>query len=289
MIRRRLVGLLLSVLALGPGLASAAEALPIEISVSVSDSPDPVPAVAPVAEPAAPATPEPAPEAPPPVDPAVGLARRAALAERIVQQPSSQAVLKELGLHLSDMAARPIFRQLRRDPGWGPDHPVWLRLFPAFVAAYAKLSEELAPDLPGRMKAALVEDLSEAELSQILATLGNPRFRELERKIRGLGLDQRTALTLVGMSTSPDLYSRGEKEEMRVRVMSMGNREQELIAFNQWLEGAMKEFRTPAFQRYEKIMPEVLSATTQRIKNDEHAMEALKNFVTTWRARVAVE
>lgn len=300
MIRRCLVGLLLSGLPLGPVTAWAA----LTVEVSVTDvvpaatqpapaapaslpAPDAAAAAAPVAETA----PEPAaePPPPPPPDPVAEAARRSALAERIVQQPSSQLAARELGNYLADMAARPMFKSLRRDLNWGPDHPVWQRQFPEFVIAYASLSEELSPDVPGRLKEALAASMSEAELGEVATTLGSPRFRELERKLRSLGLDQRTALTLVGMSTSPELFSRSEKEAMRRQVLTIGNREQELLSLNQWMESAMREFRTPAFQRYEKILPEVLTAARQRIKNDEHAMEALKNFVTAWRLRVAAE
>lgn len=211
---------------------------------------------------------------------------REALADRIVGNSASHNDRDEIEKAMTDAAARPLFKKIRADGNWGPEHPVWTRLLPEFSAAFGRLLENYAPDIEGRLKAALANSLSEGELSEIAATLNDARYAETQALLKQLGFNSASAMRLMGVLSSPALYSQAEKDLLKEQLLRLKEREKELEALKARLDSMLKSFQTPAFAKYQQLLTEVLSASLRRLEADELARQRLRSFVVTWQERV---
>lgn len=214
------------------------------------------------------------------------LENREALASRIVGNSASHNDRDEIEKAMTDAAARPLFKKIRADRNWGPEHPVWTKLLPEFSVAFGRLLENYAPDIEGRLKSALANSLSEGELSEIAATLSDARYVETQALLKQLGFNSASAIRIMGVLTSPALYSQAEKDLLKEQLSRLKEREKELEALKTRLDSMLKSFQTPAFAKYQQLLPEVLSASLRRLEADEAARQQLRSFVVTWQERV---
>lgn len=211
---------------------------------------------------------------------------RKRLAEKIVASPATQMDKEEAETAMLELAARPIFKKIRSDNAWGPEHPIWTKLFPEFCVALGDLVSALPLRAEEILITALAKSLTEAELSEIAATLGDSRFLESLALLRQLGFNSASVMTIAGMVTSPSLYSQVEKDAMKEKFSSLRMREGEMEALKPRIAAAQDTFRTPAFAKYQKVFSDVLAEGYWRLQTSDPARKQLQSFVIAWQNKL---
>jgi cell division septum initiation protein DivIVA len=222
--------------------------------------------------------------------PLVGFAqvadRRAELAQRIASHGVASADREAMRAAMTDEAARPIFKALRKLPEWGPEHPDWVKHYAEFQAGYRALMEKYPFDVEQELKAALLRDMSEAELEAVAAFQSNPRVQNMIERLRVVGLDIGSALRISGLAMYPQLYSQAEKDEMQRKLDGLKDRAREIAALKAEMQEVSKAMQEPAMRKYETILQDTLALSVNRAKSDTAFRNEMLRFLQSWRARL---
>lgn len=214
---------------------------------------------------------------------------RPALAGRIVSNPANRLGQEELEAAMTDAAARPLFKKIRTDSDWGPEHPTWKELFPQFSASFRKLSDALSAGSEERLTTALANSLTEQELVEVAAKISDAGYLENFELLKQFGIDPAGVMRVMSLVATPGLYSQSEKDALKEKLLRLKGREKELGALKVRLEAALKTLQTPAFTKYQRVLLEVLSELLRRLESDASAKEQLQSFIAKWQDKVGRE
>lgn len=213
-------------------------------------------------------------------------AAREALAEKIVNNKDDRLEQQALEVAMTENTSRYVFKRLRSDPAWGPEHPNWKNLYPEFSAAFISLSKELVPALDVRLKTALAASLTEKELAEVDTILIDAKYVEVVQLLRKHGIDNTFALRVVGVSRTPLLYSKAEKASVREKIEELSKANSELAALKPKLDATMAGFKTPTAVKYQQLVANVMLESFRKINADDATRKKMDAFVADWRAKV---
>ena len=211
---------------------------------------------------------------------------REALASKIVSNRENTIDQEEFGAAMTDAAARPLFKKIRTDSNWGPEHPTWKKLFSEFRAEFERLIEGLSMVTEEQLKTALATSLTEKELSELVVMQSDPRFLDIYKLLKQLGLDGASTMRIMAVVTTPALYSQTEKDSLKEKFSLLKEREKELEALKPRIDAALKSLQTPAFTKYQMALIGTLSESLRRLESDESAKQQLKSFLVAWQDKV---
>jgi hypothetical protein len=211
---------------------------------------------------------------------------REALAEKIVSNQADRTEQTALEAAFAENTSRYVFKRLRTDPKWGPEHPNWKKLYPEFSAAFISLSKGLVPELNSRLKTALVSSLTEKELAEVDALLNDAKYVETVQLLRKHGIDNTFALRVVGVSRTPLLYSQAERAAVKEKIEELSKADSELAALKPKLDATMAGFKTPTAVKYQQLVANVMLDSFRKINADEATRQKMDAFVADWRTRV---
>jgi hypothetical protein len=214
------------------------------------------------------------------------LSIREALASKIVSNPATQFDQEEFEAAMTDAAARPLFKKIRTDTNWGPEHPTWRQLFPEFNASFRNFTKGLSFGVEERLKMALATALTETELSEIVATLSDAKYLDNLKIMKQLGIDSASVMRIMGIVTTPALYSQAEKESLKEKFSGLKGRERELETLKPRIDAALKSVQTPAFTNYQRVLAAVLSELLRSLETDDSARQQMRSLIVTWQDRV---
>jgi hypothetical protein len=207
------------------------------------------------------------------------------LAQQALGGAASKSVKEEMERDFADATSRPLFKHLRTDAGWGPEHPAWKALFPEFKAGMANMNKDLSPDLEANLTAALARSLTEDELTEIVAKQNDGSYEKFLAMLQEIGFSNSMTIQLMGIAANPSLYSQAEKDSLKDQLMRFKGRESELTAAMPRVETALKAFQTPAFTKYRKVLTEGMSAAITRTQTDPQARLRVLAFLGEWRQK----
>lgn len=211
---------------------------------------------------------------------------RPALARELVQASDTRAGVADMEAALADVLARPVFRRLRDDAAWGPEHPTWQAKFPAFRESYRELALRLAPDLQEALVVALADKLTTEDLEQLIALQAEPALADARALLRTLGLDTVTLVRVAAISRAPALYSLQEQKAVRERLAALSGRQKEMAEAQKRLEPALRALQKPQLLKYQAVMSSVLSETLKRVDADATGHPDAQTFLAWWRAEL---
>lgn len=211
---------------------------------------------------------------------------RPVLARELVQANDTRAGVADMEEALADVLARPVFRRLRDDAAWGPEHPTWQAKFPAFRQAYRELALRLAPDLQETLVSALADKLTTEDLEQLLALQAEPALAEARALLRTLGLDMATRVRVAAMSRTPALYSLQEQKAVRERMAALLARQKELGESQKQLEPALRALQKPQLLKSQEVMSSVLWNALRRVDADATGHPDAQTFLAWWRTEL---
>jgi len=207
--------------------------------------------------------------------------------ERVLAGANARAGRVEVEQAVIESVSRPLFKDLRGDAAWGPEHPVWTRLLPRFQQELARLATPDEAYGNARLKEAMRTRLSAAELTEIAALLEDPRLAAASVRLRDMGLDVVSTARSSEQTRAPQLYSAAEKEATGERLVAvMTSRRLELQAAMPELQPFLAALRNPANLKYQRLVADLLRAALQGDVEDPAARERFQAFVTGWRERV---
>ena len=212
--------------------------------------------------------------------------RRAELAQRIASHGVASADREAMRAAMADEAARPIFKALRKFPDWGPEHPDWVKHYAEFQAGYRALLESHPFEMERELRAALLRDMSEAELEAVAAFQSDARLQNMVERLRALGLDIGSALRMTGIAMYPRLYSQAEKDEVQRKLDGLKDRAREILALKAEMQEVAKAMQQPAMLKYETILQDTLALSVNRAKSDPAFRDEMLRFLRSWRARL---
>lgn len=213
-------------------------------------------------------------------------ASREAMVDELMSLRVDPRNQQRLELSFADTMARPAFKMLRSEADWGPEHPTWKKRFPEFGAGFARMMQSLQPVLIERAKAAMVRDLSEDELTEMLAVARKRPIEEAEKLLAQLGLDPVAAVRMTSMMSNPALYSRAEQAELKGQLMMLASREREVQAALPKFQMMLASMRTPAFMKLQQVMTAMASPQSGDMQPDSPVGRVVLPFVNEWRERV---
>lgn len=212
---------------------------------------------------------------------------RESLALQIINNPASQLDQAALQLALAETIARPLFLRLRGDAGWGPEDPQWKALFLQFLGEFIALSQQLSSETNDRLQRALANQMTERELREVLQFQRDPSMTDALKVLKDLGMDVGSTYRMVGIISTPGLYSQAEKEALKAKMSALKDREAELLAIKPRLDALMSRMGGPAFQKYRQAMAATLSESLNQLQTDEIQMNRLRSFISVWKGRVS--
>lgn len=213
-----------------------------------------------------------------------------ALAAQIVRAVETDRGKSSLIADMYDAAARPLFARLGRGAEWGPEHPKWNTLLPAFATALGDASERHIPGgFGGTLKTMMLATMSEQDLAEVSFNLSDAGYVEFQALIARMGFDEAFVFRLLGMATNPSLYSQAEKDALKLRVQSLKDRESEFLTLKPSLDAAQKKLNSPAMTKYKTAVSLVLAMMQRRMETDAEVRVKMQAFVEEWRIKVQIE
>jgi len=215
------------------------------------------------------------------------LDRRGLMADAVLASPHASLLLDErrLAEAVLDPQARVLFRQLRPDPQWSPASPAWKTHFAEFKRELQQMTPVDSARLKADMRAALLRDLSEAELAEIDLAMADPALGESIKAAGDAGLDPSFAFRITAMGTRPELYGPEEVDEVRRIITRLQQKEKELIA-SERTRTAVARLDTPAFRKYQQTMIGVVEGQMSGGAADPARRAAIDEMLVRWRGRI---
>lgn len=196
---------------------------------------------------------------------------------------------EEIDKSMLDYMVRPIFKQLRTEQDWGPEHPTWKRLFPAFIIDFKALTDSIGLFSESMFGNALEKNFNQKELEELAEFGEDPAIVHSLEIMKKFGIEPEKAFYLMGISSMPTLYSQEEKEFFVSKISALKSQEDALGAKMPELKVALQTFQKPVWVKYQKLILDTFLEAMKRVQADENARKQIQMLILKWHGKVNKE
>jgi hypothetical protein len=182
----------------------------------------------------------------------------------------------------ADLFCRSYFAEVRRDAGWGPNHPNWGKWLPDFCQELVQISLPEGHSLEAFLVLELAKGLTEAELVLLHDRNSDPVVAAASSRLQRTGLNWAFVVQAERPPGTAGLYSSAERETARMTAQIL---RREVPSAEPDLRVVALYVGDPAFEKYQRILGQAFMNSAGRL--DSIPQGKFARFMRVWHAKVS--